>query len=150
MFLRIDDRLVHGQVVTAWIKQLNVKSILVIDDLAAGNPIISKALTMATPKNIKLVIKSVEDAKSCLCDFEEKDLLIITKAPVNAKKVIQENLCYEWKMNVGNMGMDAGRKKYAQTVYLDEENYAAIKELEVMENIDIFMQTVPGQTVTKF
>ena len=62
MFLRIDDRLVHGQVVTAWIKQLNAKSILVIDDLAAGNPIISKALTMATPKNIKLVIKSVEDA----------------------------------------------------------------------------------------
>ena len=74
----------------------------------------------------------------------------ITKAPVNAKKVIQENLCYEWKMNVGNMGMDAGRKKYAQTVYLDEENYAAIKELEAIENIDIFMQTVPGQTVTKF
>ena len=51
---------------------------------------------------------------------------------------------------MGNMGMDAGRKKYAQTVYLDEENYAAIKELEAIENIDIFMQTVPGQTVTKF
>ena len=150
MFLRIDDRLVHGQVVTAWIKQLNAKSILVIDDLAAGNPIISKALTMATPKSIKLVIKSVEDSESCLNDFEEKDLLIITKAPVNAKKIIEKNPDYEWKMNVGNIGMDAGRKKYAQTVYLDEENYAAIKELEVMGNIDIFMQTVPGQAVSKF
>jgi mannose/fructose/N-acetylgalactosamine-specific phosphotransferase system component IIB len=150
MFLRIDDRLVHGQVVTAWIKQLNAKSILVIDDLAAGNTIISKALTMATPKNIKLVIKSVEEAKSCLCDFEEKELLIITKAPVNAKKVIEENMNYEWKMNVGNMGMDKGRKKYAQTVYLDEENYAAIKELQVNDNVEIFMQTVPGQSVTKF
>ena len=150
MFLRIDDRLVHGQVVTAWIKQLNVKSILVIDDLAAGNSIISKALTMATPKNIRLVIKSIEDAKSCLCDFEEKDLLIITKAPVNAKKLIDENMGYDWKMNVGNIGMDSGRKKYAQTVYLDEENYTAIKELKDKEKIEIFMQTVPGQTVTKF
>ena len=150
MLLRIDDRLVHGQVVTAWIKQLNVKSILVIDDLAAGNSIISKALTMATPKNIRLVIKSIEDAKSCLCDFEEKDLLIITKAPVNAKKLIDENMGYDWKMNVGNIGMDSGRKKYAQTVYLDEENYTAIKELKDKENIEIFMQTVPGQTVTKF
>ena len=50
MFLRVDDRLVHGQVVTAWLKQLKAKVIIAVDDTAATNIIITKALKMATPK----------------------------------------------------------------------------------------------------
>lgn len=150
MFLRVDDRLIHGQVVTAWIKQLNAKSILVVDDTAAKNTIVAKALAMATPKTIKLTIKSVEDAKSCLNDFNEPDLLIVTKAPINAKALIEENMNYQWKVNVGNVGMDAGRTKFAQTVYLDENNHQAIMDLNSKTNVDIFMQTVPGQAINKF
>ncbi|MBO0453724.1 MULTISPECIES: PTS sugar transporter subunit IIB [Enterococcus] len=150
MFFRIDDRLVHGQVVTAWIKQLGAKRIVVIDDLAASNPIISKALTMATPKHVELVIKKVDEAVQCVNDYSENDTLFITKAPVSAKQVIEANNQYDWKLNVGNIGMAPGRKKYAQTVHLDEENYQAIDTLKCKDCVEVFMQTVPGQPVSTF
>lgn len=139
MFIRVDDRLVHGQVVTAWIKQLNAKKIFVVDDLAASNPIISKALIMATPKHVELVIKSVEDAKTSISELNEEQTMLITKAPVNVNALIEANDSFNWTINVGNIGMAKGREKFAQTVHLDEENLAAINNLKTKNNVEIFM-----------
>lgn len=150
MFLRVDDRLVHGQVVTAWLKQLKAKVIIAVDDTAASNTIISKALKMATPKSVELVIVSAEEGKSILANYEEADVMVITKAPATAKALIEANPDYQWTVNVGNVGMAPGRKKCAQTVHLDDENYAAVRALKESGNVEIYMQTVPGQPVNKF
>lgn len=150
MFLRVDDRLVHGQVVTAWLKQLKAKTIIAVDDTAATNTIISKALKMATPKAVELVIVSVEDGVNVLSNYKEEDVMVITKAPVTALKLVEANPDYQWTINVGNAGMAPGRKKYAQTVHLDDDNYAAVTALKERRNVDIYMQTVPGQPVNKF
>lgn len=150
MVLRVDDRLVHGQVVTAWLKQLKAKVIVAVDDTAAKNTIVSKALKMATPKGVALEIVNTEDGKSILSKYKESEVLVITKAPITAKLIIDSYPELQWSVNVGNVGMDAGRKKYAQTVHLDEENYQAVSALKNYKNVDIFMQTVPGQVINKF
>lgn len=150
MFLRVDDRLVHGQVVTAWLKQLKAKVIIAVDDTAANNVIITKALKMATPKNVELVVATVEDGLKVLSKYEENDVMVITKAPVTAKRIIDANPGYKWTLNVGNVGMAEGRRKFAQTVHLDEENYSAVCALKECENVEIFMQTVPGQPENRF
>ena len=150
MFLRVDDRLVHGQVVTAWLKQLKAKVIIAVDNTAASNTIISKALKMATPKGVELVIVSVEEGPKVLTNYAESDVMVITKTLVTAKAMIEANPDYQWTVNVGNVGMAPGRKKYAQTVHLDDENYAAVTALKSMNNVEIYMQTVPGQAVNKF
>ncbi len=150
MFLRVDDRLVHGQVVTAWLKQLKAKVIIAVDDTAATNTIISKALKMATPKNVELVIVTVEEGPGILGNYNEKDVMVITKAPVTARQLVEARPDSRWTVNVGNVGMAPGRKKYAQTVHLDEENHAAASALKTLANVDIYMQTVPGQPVNRF
>lgn len=150
MFLRVDDRLEHGQVVTAWLKQLKAKVIIAVDDTAATNIIITKALKMATPKNVELVVATVEDGMKVLSKYNENEVMIITKAPVTAKRIIDANPDYKWTVNVGNVGMVGGRKKFAQTVHLDEENYAAVCGLKDHKNVEIFMQTVPGQPKNRF
>lgn len=150
MFIRVDDRLVHGQVVTAWLKQLKAKVIIAVDDTAAANVIISKALKMATPKNVELIIVTANEGKSILADYAKKDVMVITKSLVTAKVLIEENPDYQWIVNVGNIGMAPGRKKYAQTVHMDNENYAAVTALKELDHVDIYMQTVPGQPVNKF
>jgi len=150
MFLRVDDRLVHGQVVTAWLKQLKAKVIIAVDDTAANNAIVTKALKMATPKNVELVIVTAGEGVKILNNYNESDVMIITKAPVTAKALIEANLSYRWTVNVGNVGMAPGRKKYAQTVHLDDDNAAAVTALKALDNVEIYMQTVPGQAVNKF
>lgn len=150
MFLRVDDRLVHGQVVTAWLKQLKAKVIIAVDDTAASNTIITKALKMATPKTVELVIVTAEEAKSILANYGERDVMVIAKTPATAKLLVETNPDYPWTVNVGNIGMAPGREKYAQTVHLDDDDYVAVTALKAMENVDIYMQTVPGQPVNKF
>ncbi len=150
MYLRVDDRLVHGQVVTAWLKQLKSKVIIAMDDTAAKNAIVTKALKMATPKNVELVVVTAEDGKSVLAKYNENEVMVIVKAPVTAKMLVDANPGYQWTVNVGNVGRDSGRKKYARTVYLDDVNYQAVAALKEYSNVNIFMQTVPGQAINKF
>lgn len=150
MYLRVDDRLVHGQIVTAWLRQLKSKVIIVVDKEAASNRIIASALKMASPKNAKLYIVDTEGVPEILSKYKEDELLIITKFPSTAKKVIDENPGYKWTVNVGNVGMAQGRKEYSKSVFLDETNYEAVCDLKENENVDIFMQTVPGQRVNYF
>ena len=53
---RIDERLIHGQIVTAWLQYADAKQIVVVDDNAAKNTKKKKLLRMATPKDIKLQV----------------------------------------------------------------------------------------------
>lgn len=149
MYLRVDDRLVHGQVVTAWLKQLKVKRLLVVDDTAAKNRIIAKALKMATPSGVSLEVASVEEGKALVASCGNQSLIIV-KTPMAARALVMANPEHSWEVCVGNVGAAPGRKTYAGTVHLDEENYAAIKDLLGCDDVDVFMQTVPGQPVNHF
>ena len=66
--LRIDDRLLHGQVVFMWTKQLNIKGIIVANDELVQDPIQSLAMKLAVPEQIKLLIKSIEEASRLIQD----------------------------------------------------------------------------------
>lgn len=149
MYLRVDDRLVHGQVVTAWLKQLKVKRVLVVDDNAASNKIVSKALTMACPRGVALKVVDTETGKAA-CPKVGDSALIIVKAPATARDLVVANPDLGWTVCVGNVGSAEGRETYADTVHLDAENYAAVQEMLPMEGVDVFMQTVPGQPVNRF
>ena len=58
--LRIDERLIHGQVANQWARQLAVDAIVVANDRAATNDLVKTSLKMAAPQGIKVVIKKVE------------------------------------------------------------------------------------------
>ena len=56
---RIDERLVHGQVMTSWTKQLQIKRIIVVDDDIAKDEFTSLVLTMAAPSGVDVIVKTV-------------------------------------------------------------------------------------------
>ena len=60
--LRIDRRLIHGQIAFAWTAYLDVNCILVANDDAAGDDIRMATLRLAKPQNTKLIIKSIDDS----------------------------------------------------------------------------------------
>lgn len=146
MFIRVDDRLIHGQVVTAWVKQLKNKYLLLLDDKAAANPILKKGMQMATPAGVKLFVGTIEKGKHSIGKFPEKELLIIVGTAVSALEVIRENTDYQWEVNIGNSGMADGREKLVGAVYMDSVNKHAVTEMDAMENVQVYFQTIPGQT----
>lgn len=90
--LRLDDRLIHGQVVTLWSKVLDIDSIVVANDYAAKDELsrqILKSAGRSTGK--KIAIRSVSDAITLLSDprAEKKKVLLICDSPSDALKLVK-------------------------------------------------------------
>lgn len=143
--LRIDERLIHGQIAVAWSKTLKITHIIVANDDVVNQELQKVALKMAVPGNIKLGIFSVDDAIKVLSDkrLEDKRILIVVKRAKDARKLVDaipDIPC----VNVGNSGFlgdTEGVKEYTPFVKLSETDIQALKAIE--EKIPVEIQLVP-------
>ena len=76
LLARIDDRLIHGQVVVGWAQALKANHIVVIDDDVAGNDMQKFLFRMATPDDIKLSILKINEAAEIIKKLFIKEILI--------------------------------------------------------------------------
>lgn len=102
LFVRIDDRLIHGQIVTAWGLNLGIKKIIAVDDTLASNPMLKSIMTMAAPKEYEPEIVTAEEAKSLLAVNVDKNVLLITRQCRNLKPLL-ENIKGAEHINLGNI-----------------------------------------------
>lgn len=149
VLLRIDDRLIHGQIVTNWVSHVRAKSIMVVDDKTASNQILCKVLKMVAPPGIPVSILDLKTAVDTLsqCDKHNR-IMIITKTPETAKQLIlnvSNDDVFPQDINVGNSCKTPERNKITPNVYLDTEGLAALKEIK-SKGFEIFFQTIPGDT----
>ena len=107
-FIRIDDRLIHGQVVTAWIKTYQAKKILIIDDIVAKDEFLKNVLKMVKPSGVDLIIKGTEHLNETIQAIEENkaNAILLMKTPDTAKKVFESPVLLK-ELNVGGMGANA-------------------------------------------
>ena len=133
--LRIDDRLLHGQVVFMWTKQLNIKGIIVANDELVTDPIQSLAMKLAVPEHLKLLIKTIDEAAKLINDPRAAgmNILVVMKNPVDAARLLQkiEDKSVIERINIGNSGrIDNGdRMMMTKEVYVDDADIAAIEEI---------------------
>ena len=89
--IRIDERLIHGQVATAWTREVNASRIMIIDDEVVKDSVQKMALKSAVPMGIKLSIITLEKALAnfSLNKYDGQNVFLIVKDPkvlVNLKK----------------------------------------------------------------
>ncbi|QYN54133.1 PTS sugar transporter subunit IIB [Lactobacillus panisapium] len=150
--LRVDDRLIHGQVALVWTKELNTPGIVVANDNAANNQMVQMTLKMATPTGKKLLIRSVDDAIKVFNNPKGANMRIfaLTNNVKDALKIAQ-NVNNIEGINVANVGRFAdGAKDSVQissTLMLSKDELEALKELAKMD-IPVFNQVVPSNAKT--
>lgn len=147
--LRVDDRLIHGQVAMTWSKQLRVQGIMVANDDAAQDPTQKMALQMAVPSGIRVLIKPVDEIIRMLNYPRAAGMriLVLTRTIKDALK-IQENVGKIEFLNIGNVGrfdgIDASEKKIlTPTIMLTQDEIQALKRLVELEP-ETCMQQVPN------
>lgn len=147
--LRIDDRLIHGQVAMTWTKQLKVKGIIVANDDAANDDTQKMALKMAVPSGIKVLIKPVEEAIRVLNHprASEMRILVLTRTVKDALRVRQQVGEIDF-LNLGNTGrfdgIDISEKTVlTATVMLTAEEKECLKRLIELDP-GICLQQVPN------
>jgi PTS system mannose-specific IIB component len=152
--LRIDDRLIHGQVAVVWSKNLGISRIIVISDSISKNEIQKAALKMAAPDNIKAFILPIDEALKLLNDprASKLSIMVVMNNPVEVKKVL-EGLKPEAKpesMDLANYGRIVGdienKNKISDTVYLTNDEKDIFKDLS-KENFKFIHQPLPSDSV---
>jgi len=143
VFVRIDDRLIHGQVVAAWLRAYdNVKNILVVDDPTSKDSFMIDMFKLLVPSGVSIEIKSVEDAVTMLREGLPKPTMMIVKSPATIKSILDQGITFP-KLNIGGMGMSAGRKKLFQNVSATQEERDMFKEM-IEQGMTVEVQIIPA------
>lgn len=141
---RIDDRLIHGQVATAWSKQMEIDRILVISDEAAENQIRKLLLKQAAPNGIRVNVISVarmhEVYQSNILQFEKVALLFTS--PQDVEVLVRQGMELS-SINIGGMSFSNEKKMLTNFISVDEKDIASFIYLSE-QGIELEIRKVPA------
>lgn len=145
---RIDDRLIHGQVVTSWIKQTGGNQIMIVDDALTKDLFMQKILKAAAPRDVAVEVLSVGDGAAVLKEepgMGEK-VIILVKTPQILEQLIEEGVELP-RIILGGMGAKEGRKKFNRNVSASQEEIDSMKRM-IAGGTQIHYQLVPTESPT--
>ena len=127
--VRIDDRLIHGQVMTSWLNFLGANKIMVIDDGVAVDPLVKNILKSCIPANIKLAVftedKAVERLKK---GFAGDTVIVLVKYPKTLYSLMQKGIVFD-QINIGGMGVSGNREKFFRNISASDDEKRMLREL---------------------
>ena len=142
--IRIDDRLIHGQVATQWTNDLGATRIMAINDEVATNPTLKTVLRMAAPPNVSTSIITRETAVKNIKagKYAGQKVLIVVKSPFDILYLIEQGLEIK-TINVGNMSARDNTEHLRPTISVTPEEKEAFKEL-LEKGVEITTILVPS------
>jgi D-glucosaminate-specific PTS system IIB component len=143
--VRIDFRLIHGQVITKWIRQTFANRIVIIDDNLAKDEFMKSIYVMAAPSNVEVSVHSVESAIDSWSEDKmgKGKLFILFKDVETAFKAIKGGIPIN-DLQVGGLGAGPGRKAVFGPITLNEEDSEMLNELD-QDNCHVYLHQVPDE-----
>ena len=139
---RIDDRLIHGQVVTAWAKVTNGNRIVIADDEVAADDFMKDVLKMAVPAGFKIGIYSIEEAATILKGEDTGErIIILVKRPESVRRLLENGVSIK-ELNLGGMGATIGRKQLYRNISISVAEKQCFQDL-ISRGVHVFVQIVP-------
>lgn len=128
--LRIDDRLIHGQVVEGWLPQLNVDMVAVVSDAAAADPVQTALMKMALPPAVGLSVLGVADAPAALASPQAaaRRILVLVPGPAEALALLEKGVAVD-RVNVGGLHFTVGKVQLGRALFLNEADKAALRAI---------------------
>ena len=130
VLVRIDDRLVHGQVMTSWLNYTGANKIMVIDDEVAEDKFLKSVLKTVVPSNVKLACFNVENGVVKLMkgfDVQDK-VIVLVKFPKTLHRLMEKGVVFQ-NINIGGMGVSGTRTKFYKNISASNEEKIMLKEL---------------------
>ena len=81
VYVRVDDRLIHGQTIVAWCPTLGIQEIIAIDDARASNPMLKSIMHIGVPTHYKTSIVTADEANALLKAGSVCHRLVIVNLP---------------------------------------------------------------------
>lgn len=140
---RVDDRLIHGQVMTAWIQYTGGNHIVIVDDVTAQDDFTKQIIQMAVPAGIKLDIYNVQEAPQKINANQTGKLIILAKTPQVFLQLIQAQVALPGVI-IGGMGANKGRQKVYKNIFMNAVEKQAVQAIGA-QGVKVKIQVIPDE-----
>lgn len=151
--LRVDERLIHGQVVAGFLRNMSCNRVLIIDDGVSGDKFMKKILQMAMPPSAKLTVYSCEEAAASWAEnqFGSGKAIIIFKSIAGAHQARKAGFEFD-TLQIGGVIHSAGKKQVLGPVFMNEEEATYLNDLErngvkIIFQVLAELKAVPWKTI---
>ena len=141
---RIDDRLIHGQVLMGWGRQLRSRRYLVVDDDLAVSDWEQELYTLTVEDDLEVVFATVEEARTHLQEWREDDdrSVLLTRDPSHMARLAEGGLMEGTEVNVGGLHHRPGRHQVRPYIHLDGDDRDALRALAA-EGVEVSGRDLP-------
>ena len=144
---RVDDRLIHGEVVTAWTPNSRANKIMIVDDDVAKDTFNVRVVKALAPAGTKVIVYDVDKAaeKLMVPGVDGERIMILTKSPSSFARLVRAGVPII-EVNLGGAGIRGERQPFINNVALNPEEVLACEEMK-NAGVRVYYQLVPEQGV---
>jgi len=148
--IRVDDRLVHGQVIEGWIKPLKISLIIICSNTVACDIMQKTLFKLSVPPHVKLECETIEETAFNIVNkkYENENVLVLISSLKDLDNFVDnvlklsKNFVLE-KINVGGLRHSGNKKQIYRALCLDKEDVELIKRI-ISKNVVLDYYILPG------
>lgn len=140
IFVRIDDRLLHGQVVVSWIPYLKVNEVVIADDEYANDEFMKELIKCSEPEGVTVHVKTIDETAAHLNNDNENKILVLLRSIEGIKELVKKVKISN--INIGGVGAAEGRKRYYNSIHLSDNELSILKDI-ANDNIHVEVRILP-------
>lgn len=145
LLVRIDNRLIHGQVGVTWVNHVGANLILVANDKVANDKVQQSLMEMVVPDTIATRFFTLQKTIDVIHKASQSQrIFIVCNTPQDVLKLVEGGVPIK-EINIGNMHFSKGKTQISSTVSLDEEDKASFRKLKEL-GVQLEIRRVPDET----
>lgn len=142
--IRIDDRLIHGQVVVGWCPALEIRKIVVVNDAVAGSRKKSEMMSLGVPAGIRaLFVDVVSSPKAFEVEKDDARTMVLFENPTDVLRYVQAG-GKATSVNVGGMHYADGKTEIHNGYFATDKDLEAFQALAA-QGVTMEIRALPGQ-----
>ena len=145
-YVRIDERMIHGQVLIKWLGQRKTDTVVIIDETIQENPILKSVMQKSLPKEYDMKVFGKQEGAVFLKETEFQDTpLILVREIMTLKKLEEEGVLFK-EINIARMPYQVGKEKICDKIYMNDFEKEIVRHF-LDKGCKIFVQMVPDSEI---
>ena len=145
---RIDERLIHGQVMALWLGRTGANTVVIVDEVSAQDDFMKQVYRLAAPPNVTVDAVGIEKFREMVNAPDGGNAIILFKGPKEAHAALSEGVP-AGELIIGNISAAAKRKKVTKFAYMSSEEMDLMADLQA-KGWSVNIQLLPTETKSAF
>jgi PTS system mannose-specific IIB component len=143
--VRVDNRLLHGQILEAWLPRLKARRVVVADDQSTRSPLARQAMTLCLPPDLPAAVASVEGVDWDELAARPEPVLVLFRDVADLARAAATGMTPRLapRVNVGNVHFAEGRRPVTPSVFLSAEEAETLGRLAA-EGFEVEIRALPS------